>query len=61
MHFGLFNLMTQRDPAKAPQAIYREMVEQVKLADELDYEVAWFAAAARALAAWTTSSSSTIV
>lgn len=43
MHFGLFNLMTQRDPGKAPREIYNEMVEQVKLADELDYEVAWFA------------------
>lgn len=43
MHFGLFSLMTQRDPDKAPGEIYKETIEQVKLADELDYEVAWFA------------------
>jgi alkanesulfonate monooxygenase SsuD/methylene tetrahydromethanopterin reductase-like flavin-dependent oxidoreductase (luciferase family) len=43
LHFGLFNLMTQRDASKAPREIYNEAVEQVRLADELDYEIAWFA------------------
>ena len=43
MHFGLFNLMAQRDANKAPEEIYAETTQQVKLADELDYEIAWFA------------------
>jgi alkanesulfonate monooxygenase SsuD/methylene tetrahydromethanopterin reductase-like flavin-dependent oxidoreductase (luciferase family) len=43
MHFGLFSLMPQRDKSKAPRRIYAEMVEQVKLAEELGFEIAWFA------------------
>lgn len=43
VHFGLFNLMTQREASKSPREIYSEMIEQVRLGDELDYEVAWFA------------------
>ena len=33
MHFGLFNLMTQRDRGAEPRRIFAEMVEQVRLAD----------------------------
>lgn len=43
MHFGLFSLLQQRDRDKAPRDIYREMVEQVKLAEDVGYEIAWFA------------------
>ena len=43
MHFGLFNLLQQRDRDKTPRQIYREMVEQVKLAEQTGYELAWFA------------------
>lgn len=43
MHFGLFSLLQQRERDKEPRQIYREMVEQVKLAEETGYEIAWFA------------------
>ena len=43
MHFGLFSLMPQRDKSKAPRQIYAEMDEQVKLAEEIGFEIAWFA------------------
>lgn len=43
MHFGLFSLLQQRERDKTPRQIYREMVEQVKLAEETGYEIAWFA------------------
>ncbi len=43
MHFGLFNLMTQRDKAKTPREIYSETIDQVRLAEQLGFEVAWFA------------------
>ena len=43
MHFGLFSLLQQRDRDKEPRQIYKEMVAQVKLAEEVGYEIAWFA------------------
>jgi alkanesulfonate monooxygenase SsuD/methylene tetrahydromethanopterin reductase-like flavin-dependent oxidoreductase (luciferase family) len=43
MHFGLFCLNTQRDKSKTPRQIYAETLEQVKLADEVGFEIAWFA------------------
>ncbi|MBT5413767.1 MAG: LLM class flavin-dependent oxidoreductase [Rhodospirillaceae bacterium] len=43
MHFGLFSLLQQRDRDKKPREIYAEMVEQVKLAEDTGYEIAWFA------------------
>ena len=43
MHFGLFSLLQQRERDKTPRQIYREMVEQVKLAEETGYEIAWVA------------------
>lgn len=43
MHFGLFSLLQQRHRDKQPREIYREMVEQVKLAEDTGYEIAWFA------------------
>ena len=43
MDFGLFCLMNQRDPAKPPERILAECVEQVRLADEAGFGVAWFA------------------
>jgi alkanesulfonate monooxygenase SsuD/methylene tetrahydromethanopterin reductase-like flavin-dependent oxidoreductase (luciferase family) len=43
MHFGLFSLMTQRDRAKKPREIFAEMVEQVRLVEQIGFEIAWFA------------------
>lgn len=43
MDFGLFCLNTQRDPAKTPGEIYRETLDQVRLVDEVGFDVAWFA------------------
>ena len=43
MHFGLFSLLQQRERDKTPRQIYREMVEQVTLAEQTGYEIAWFA------------------
>lgn len=43
MHFGLFCLMTQRDPSKTPREIYAETAEHVRLAEQLGFETAWFA------------------
>ena len=31
MHFGLFNLMTQRDRAQTPSEIYANVVDHVKI------------------------------
>ena len=43
IHFGLFSLLHHRVRSKEPRQIYQEMVEQVKLAEETGYEIAWFA------------------
>ena len=43
MHFGLFSLMTQRDRAVSARQLYEEMVEQVKLAEAIGFDIAWFA------------------
>jgi alkanesulfonate monooxygenase SsuD/methylene tetrahydromethanopterin reductase-like flavin-dependent oxidoreductase (luciferase family) len=43
MHFGLFNLMTQRDRSLSPRQIYADMVEHVKLAEDMGFDTAWFA------------------
>jgi len=43
MHFGLFSLMTQRDRAVSPRQLYQEMVEQVKMAEQIGFDIAWFA------------------
>lgn len=43
MHFGQFNLMQVRDPAKPPKAAFQETMAQVKLAEDIGFEIAWFA------------------
>jgi alkanesulfonate monooxygenase SsuD/methylene tetrahydromethanopterin reductase-like flavin-dependent oxidoreductase (luciferase family) len=43
MHFGLFSLMTQRDRDKAPKEIFAETARQVELAEEIGFDIAWFA------------------
>jgi alkanesulfonate monooxygenase SsuD/methylene tetrahydromethanopterin reductase-like flavin-dependent oxidoreductase (luciferase family) len=43
MQFGLFSLMTQRDRSVGAREIYRNMVEHVKLAEQIGFDVAWFA------------------
>jgi alkanesulfonate monooxygenase SsuD/methylene tetrahydromethanopterin reductase-like flavin-dependent oxidoreductase (luciferase family) len=43
MHFGLFSLMAQRDRSVSPRQLYQEMVEQVKMAEQIGFDIAWFA------------------
>ena len=43
MHFGLFNLMTQRDRSLAPRQLYADTLEHVKLAEQMGFDTAWFA------------------
>jgi len=43
MHFGLFCLNPQRDSTKSPRDIYRETTDQVKLAEQIGFDIAWFA------------------
>lgn len=43
MQFGLFSLMTQRDRATTPRQLYENMVEHVKLAEQIGFDTAWFA------------------
>ena len=41
--FGTFNLAQKRDEAKSGQKVFAELLEQVKLAEELGFETAWLA------------------
>jgi alkanesulfonate monooxygenase SsuD/methylene tetrahydromethanopterin reductase-like flavin-dependent oxidoreductase (luciferase family) len=43
MEFGIFNLMGSRDPAKPTAEVFSEVAEQTCRADELGYDIAWFA------------------
>ena len=43
MHFGIFNLMGYRDRAKPSHQTLAEVVEQTRLAEEVGFEMAWFA------------------
>jgi alkanesulfonate monooxygenase SsuD/methylene tetrahydromethanopterin reductase-like flavin-dependent oxidoreductase (luciferase family) len=43
MKLGLFNLMTQRDTSVTPRQIMEDTVAMVTLADEIGFDVAWFA------------------
>ena len=43
MHFGLFCLNPQRDAAKSPREIFTETTDQVKLAEQIGFDIAWFA------------------
>ena len=43
MHFGLFCLNPQRDAAKSPREIYREALDQVRMAEQIGFDIAWFA------------------
>ena len=43
MELGFFSLMSKRDPAKATRDVYVEMNEQVRLAEDSGFDVAWFA------------------
>ena len=43
MEFGIFNLMGSRDAERPTAAVFGEVAEQTKLADELGYSIAWFA------------------
>lgn len=43
MHFGLFCLNAQRDPSKRPREIFAETLAQVRLVDDVGFEIAWFA------------------
>ncbi|WP_158742392.1 LLM class flavin-dependent oxidoreductase [Acidisphaera sp. L21] len=43
MEFALFNLMSQHSADDVPAAILTNAVDQVRLADDLGFDVAWFA------------------
>jgi alkanesulfonate monooxygenase SsuD/methylene tetrahydromethanopterin reductase-like flavin-dependent oxidoreductase (luciferase family) len=43
MKLGLFNLMTQRDASTTVRQIFEDTVAMVRLADEVGFDVAWFA------------------
>ncbi len=43
MDFGHFSLMGYRERGYPTERVFREHLEQVRLADELGFEVAWFA------------------
>src|SRR5262245_45995658 len=43
MKLGLFNLMNQRDASTSPRQVVEDTVAMVKLADEIGFDVAWFA------------------
>lgn len=43
MHFGLFNLMTQRERSQTARQIIADTMENVKLAEKIGFEIAWFA------------------
>jgi len=43
MHLGYFGLMGYRERGKSPHAVFQEHIEQVIHADQLGFEIAWFA------------------
>ncbi len=43
MHFGQFNLMGYRERGITTDTILDQAVEQVKVADQVGFEIAWFA------------------
>jgi alkanesulfonate monooxygenase SsuD/methylene tetrahydromethanopterin reductase-like flavin-dependent oxidoreductase (luciferase family) len=43
MDFGHFSLMGYRDKGYPTERVFKEHLEQVKLADQLGFEIAWFA------------------
>ena len=43
MKLGLFNLMMQRDASTSPRQIVEDTAAMVKLADEIGFDIAWFA------------------
>src|SRR6266480_3119368 len=43
MDFGIFNLMGAREADKPTAQVFGEVAEQTKLADDLGYQIAWFA------------------
>jgi alkanesulfonate monooxygenase SsuD/methylene tetrahydromethanopterin reductase-like flavin-dependent oxidoreductase (luciferase family) len=43
MKLGLFNLMTQRDQSVTPRQIIDDTAAMVRLADEIGFDIAWYA------------------
>jgi len=43
MHLGLFSIMPYRDRSKSPQSVFIETADQVRLAEQIGFEIAWFA------------------
>ena len=43
MHFGYFGLMGYRERGTPPQRVFAEHIEQVRQADRMGFEIAWFA------------------
>ena len=42
MQIGLFNLLSKRDPDKPTREVYGDMRDQVRLAEDAGFDVAWF-------------------
>ncbi len=43
MKFGIFHLMPRRDPAKPVKQVFADILEQTHIAEQLDFDIAWFA------------------
>ena len=43
MNFGIFHLMPRRRAEKTVREIYADSVEQTRVAEELGFDIAWFA------------------
>ena len=43
MKFGIFHLMPRRDPNKSDKQVFSDVLEQTKVAEQLDFDIAWFA------------------
>lgn len=43
MKFGLFSLMPQRDRDRSQVDIFAEVAEQVRVVEQMDFDIAWFA------------------
>ena len=43
MKFGIFHLMPRRDPDKPDKQVFSDVLEQTQVAEQLDFDIAWFA------------------
>ena len=43
MKFGLFNLMQRREATRPRGEVFTDMLDMVKLAEDIGFDIAWFA------------------